>query len=334
MKRIWLTIILMVLLLASFIIATPAYAYIDLPDSAPTVESIDCYRNVLETGDFFILIYENTPYAETPDIDYSDAFIWRLMDTDGEAELAQALGYDYNENGYGYNVVSFYFSATDAPDWGENYYLTLSGAPSAFESPPEYAFEISASDYSALTDTNAVKTAITARILTMAADLDNKWGLDETTSLLLEVETGTVLSIYGEAFFRGAIYGVQAMAPEVFRLVINNITALSDRDWEEEYTTNLTTQHSGTYLEPALEAGESFFNVDYNLMGILITLAICAGIIFATWYLSGGNIWKGFIESASPLVICTRIGLFGMGELGLIAAVGWLYVSAKLWKIV
>lgn len=334
MKLIRLTIIIIAVLISSFILATPAYAHIDIPDSAPTVESIDCYRNVLETGDFFILVYENTPYEETPDIDYSDAFIWRLMDTDGTIELAQALGYDYNENGYGYNVISFYFSAEDAPTWEDDYYLTLSGTPSAFESPPEYTFEISHADYSALIDTDAVKTAIAARIITMAADLDNKWGLNETTSLLLEVETGTVLSIYGEAFFRGAIYGIQAMAPDIFRLVISDITALTDREWGEEYTTNLTTQYSGTYLDPALEAGKSFFNLDYNFMGMLITLIICAGLIFATWYLSGGNLWKGFIESAAPLVICTRMALFGMGELGLIAAVGWLYVSAKLWKIV
>ena len=165
MKLLRVMVILLSVLIPSLIFATPAYA-IDLPDSTPTVEDVNCYRNILETGDFLIIIYENTPYEDTPSMDYSEAFVWRLFDTDNVTELGQALGYDYNENGYGYNVISFYFDADDAPTWGAQYSLRLSGTPAAFDDPPVYNYEITASDYSGLTATTAVKTAVSALIIT------------------------------------------------------------------------------------------------------------------------------------------------------------------------
>lgn len=315
-------------------VASPVFAIV-LPDSTPTVESKYCYRNVLETGDFLIIVYENTPYSSTPNVTYSEAFIWRLFDTDGTTELAQALGYTYHNSGYGYNVIAFYFSAENAPDgyWQQPYYITLSGTPSAFESPPKYTYSLQTGDYSSLTDTADVKAAVTATILNLAQDLDIKWGLDADESLLTEAEVGTVLSLYGQAFFRGAIYGVQAMAPNAFPLIITNITA-ADREWTPEYVDELVAQYEGTDIETAVTAGESLFDVNYNLMGILATLGICVVIIAANWYLAGGNLWRGLIDSAGPLVIAGRLALFGLGELGLLAAVCWLYISAKIWKVI
>ena len=321
-----------IVMLCFLAMALPVLAYIAEPDSTPTVEDIWCYRNVLETGDFLIIVYENTPYASIPDIDYSDAFVWRWMDTDHSTELAQAVGYDYHDNGYGYNIISFYLDASETPIWGLGYYLTLSGTPSNFEDELKYTYSIEANSYSSLTDSSEVKAAIANQILTIAKDLDNKWNLDTDSSLISESETGTVLSLYGQAFFRGAIYGVQSMAPGAFPLIIDDITA-TDRTWSTDYVDLLVAQYSGTYIETALTAGESLLAVDYNLMGILLILGLCLTVILANWYLSGGNLWKGFIDATPPLVIGARMALFGIGELGLLAAICWLYVSGKMWRI-
>lgn len=314
--------------------STPAYA-IDLPDSDPTVEEINAWRNVLETGDFFIIVYENTPYADTPDTPYSEAFVWRLVDTDGTTELAQALGANYNEYGYGYNVIGFYFSADDAPAgyWETTYYITLSGTASAFPTPPKYTFNMNVSDYSVLEDTDLVKADISQRILDLAADLNIKWGLLTDYLLLDETETGTKLSVYGQAFFRTAIYGLQAMAPDAFPFSITNIST-DERDWDPSFIAELESLYTGTYLEDAEAAGEEFFNVEYNLMGMLIVALICAVIIGANWYLAGGNLWRGMVDSASPLVISSRMAMFGLGEVCLLAAVCWIYIFAKIWRVI
>jgi len=319
-------------------ISAPVYADQAAPDSTPTVINKYIYRNVLETNDYFAIIYENTPYASIPDENYSDAFIWRFIDTDGTTELAQSLGYDLTglngiNQGYGYNVIGFYFDSTTAPVWNSSCYLRLSGNPAVFDTPPSYTYSIDASDYSSLTDTDEVRSEIAQRVLVLAADLDSKWGLTSATSLLYEMETARVLSIYGEAFFRGALYGLQGLAPDAFRLVIGTVLE-GDRTWTDAYVGQLVSQHDGTYIAPALAAGQTLLDVDYNLFGMMGTLAVCALLLLANWYIIGGNAWKGMAESASVLVICTRMGLFGLGELGLLVSLCWLYVSAKIWKII
>ncbi len=327
------------LLLFGLTLAAPRVYATDLPSSTPTVEEFNVYRDVLEDDDFLLIVYENTPYSGTPDRNYSESFIWRLKSTDGLTEYAQAVGYNYNNDGWGYNVVSFYLDSGNvtalmgAGYWEKAYKITLTGTPAAYASPPTYTFTLSPSDYSSLTDTAEVKTATADRLIVIAADLDNKWGLSVTYSLIDSSEVGNVLSIYGESFFRGAIYGVQAMAPSIFSLSISNIN-IAERTFTPVYITELGSQYTGTYLEPAMLAGEGFFAVSYNLFGILLILLVCAFIVGGNWLLSGGNLWKGGVESAGPLIIGARLAMIPMGEFGLIVALCWFYVSAKVWKLI
>ena len=338
MKSIWLSLILALLMIVT--LATPALA-IDLPDSTPQLINAYAYRNVLETGDILIVLYENTPYATTPtDFSYSEAFIWRWIDTDNVTELGQQVGYNYNENGYGYNVIGFYFDSGNVTAKGivynppgVNYVMRLSGNPAAFPGDiPYYDFIVESSSYSALTDTSQVKDAITNLVLYLAADLDNKWGLTATYSLISEGDTGTILSLYGQTFFRGAIYGIQAMAPDAFPLKITNINT-TDRTWTTTYETALETQHAGTYIETAMNAGETLMNVNYNLLGLLFVLALVVIVIGGHWYLGGGNLFRGLVEGTPILVIGARMSMVGLGELGFFAAILWILFNLKAWKV-
>ena len=322
---------LLIACVVSLSFTSTAYA-ISNPDSTPTVEDIWAWRNVLETGDMFVMLVENTPYATTPtDYTYAESFIWRFMD--GTDDIGQAVGYGYNDDGYGYNVIGFYWDASDAPAWAGSYTLKLSGNPSAFDTPPEYNFPISSAAYSALTDTDEVKADIAETIISVADDFYSYWGLSSLTTLLSETETGTVLSLYGQAFFRGAIYGIQGMAPAAFPITISSFT-ITDRTWTDAYVTTLEAQHAGNPIETGFDAGEDLLDVDYNLMGLLIAIAITAGLIFANWMISGGQVWKGALEGVPVLVIGARMALVGLGELGLIAAICMLYVNARLWKMI
>ncbi|MFC1904658.1 hypothetical protein ACFLXT_02725 [Chloroflexota bacterium] len=336
LRQIGISLAMVVLVVV--LLATPVCA-IALPDDTPAVVQFDAYRNVLETGDFLILIYENTPYASTPSSDYSENFIWRMYDTAGTTEYAQALGFNYNASGYGYNVVSFYFDSGNvtalmgAGYWDQPYVIKLSGTPFGFADPPIYTYAMSSSDYSDITVTAEVKTAIGLRLVIIANDLYNKWGLVTTTSLLYSGETGTVLSTFGEAFFRGAIYGVQAMAPGIFSLAISNVNTEA-RTWITTYQTLLESQYSGNYIDNAFTQGEEFLDVSYNLMGLLLVLFIGFGLIFGNWYVGGRGGWHGLVEAVPALVIGGRLAMLGMGELGLIATIAWLFISAKVWRVI
>lgn len=326
-------IILASLLSIGFVlsVSSPAYA-IDLPDDTPDVINIYAFRNILETADMLVIVYENTPYATTPNMTYSESFIWKFYDTDGTTELGYALTSDYNDLGYGYNVISFYFPASSGIDWGEYYYIRLKGLIGAFESPPTYTFQMTAGDYTSVTDQDAVRAAIANRILIYAADLNNKWDLDSSVRLTAEYETGTALSIEGQAFFRKAIYGSQAMVPSIFPLYYGEVTS-DDRTWTDAYVAQLEAQFTGTDVGAAITEGMELTDTDYNLFGLMIVVVIVIFLIFGHWYLGSGNRWTGFIESAPVLVISGRMALLGLGELGFVVALCWLYFSGRLWKV-
>lgn len=316
----------------TLLLASTAYA-IDLPDDDPSIENIDAYRNILETGDMLVIVYENTPYEDTPDEPYSESFIWRMYDTDEETELAQAVGADYFEYGYGYNIISFYFDADDAPTWEQAYPIVYTGTATAFAEPPEYNFVMASPDYSSITDTELVKVAIAERIIEIALDLNIKWGLSTTYFLTDEFETGTRLSVYGQSFFREAIYGCQGMAPTAFPFSLGSITN-EDREWTDAYADELAGIYTGTSLEDPITAGEELLDVDYNLMGMLIILGLIVMIIFAHWYLGSNNRWTGLVESAPAIVIGTRVGMMGMVEASFITALLFLYIVGRTFKVI
>lgn len=332
MKRFRLGILL-ALLAAFLLIAIPVYADTLDPDSTPIVEEINIYRNSIEPGDMAIFIYANIPYATIPSTPVTQTFIWRLIDTDNITEFGSTVGYAYNDDGYGYNVYSLYFTADNVTNLGIggnlNYTIRLSGNPAVFDTPPVYNFTINAGDYSTLTTQADIQAEIAARILTLAADLDNKWGLATVYSLLTQNETATVLSIYGEAFFRGAIHGLQLMAPTVFSVVIRAID-IEDREWDPEYAENVTSQYSGTWIETAKEAGKALFGTTYDLLSIILLLGMCGGLMIGNVMLTGDH-WNGLVDVSLLGIIGARLGMYDLAFLILIAALCWMYISAKIW---
>ncbi len=337
MKR--LGILVLLVLTALLTITAPVYADTPDPDGTPSIESLTNYRNLLETGDWLAIIYANIPYATAPDQPVTQTFIWSFKDSDNVTELGSTVGYAYNvgthqEDGFGYNVWSMYWSADNVTNlgmlWGsENYTAGVAGNPAVFDTPPIYNFAINAASYSALTATADVQAELAARILTIAADLDNKWGLTAIYSLLTQNETATVLSLYGEAFFRGAIYGLQAMAPTIFSVVIRVID-IPTREWDDEYAENTTGQWAGTWVQTSKEAGKALFGTDYDLLSVIIVLVLGVGLLIGNIQLTGSH-WNGLVDVAVWGVIAARLGMYDLGFLMLIGFVCWFYIGLKIW---
>lgn len=319
-------------LIAVLFMAVPVYATA-LPDSAPTMDDVAIYRNVLATGDMFIFAKVNTPYATPPtDYGYSEAYVWQLYDPTDTMEIGRVSGFDYNDNGYNENVIGMYFSASEAPAWGEAYYLKLTGTPLAFATPPTYQFPIEAGDYSDLTDQDEVQNAISNKVVEWATELNTEWGLTSTEYLTASGQTSQCLSLEGETFFRGAVYGIQSLAPYAFQLVTLDVTS-TDRTWSTNYTSALETMYDGTYLDTAQDAANSGLNVDYNLAG-LIGILIMSGVFIGGCIWLGGDIWGSLVAASGAVVIGGRLAMIGLGELALLAAVMWLFVTAKVWKLI
>jgi hypothetical protein len=330
MKLIRLVIVMLVLSMLSLSVI-PAYADTPDPDDVPSIVEVDAYRNSIEADDMLVIIYANIPYATIPDTPVTETFIWSLMD--GAVEFGSTVGTNYNDDGYGYNVYSMYFSAAEVVSlgivWGDVYTIRLAGNPAVFDTPPIYNFTLTAADYSTETVRVDVQAAIAARVLTIAADLDNKWLLGALGSLITQNETATVLSIFGEAFFRGAIHGLQSMAPNAFSVVVRVID-LEDREWDTEYAENVTDQWAGTWVETGKAAGAALFGTDYDLLSIILMVGLSVGLFFGNMALTGDS-WNAMVDVAAWGIIGARLAMYDLAFLMLAVGVCWIYVSAIIW---
>jgi len=332
MKRLIVGILLALLL--GFLLS-PVLVYADTPDPDPnpTIEDTNIYRNLLETGDMLFIIYVNIPYTSVPNTTVTQAFIWRLIDTDNITVLGSTTGFAYNDDGYGYNVYSFYFSASEVITlgmvWGDIFTIRLSGNPVAFDTPPIYNFYVNVANYSTETVTAEVQAELADRIIFIAADLYNKWGLLPVESLLTQNETATVLSVFGEAFFRGAVHGLQAMAPGAFSVMIR-VLDVEDRDWDPEYSENVTAQWAGTWIETAQEGGRALFGTDYDLLSIIMLSAMSVALLIGNIMLTGDH-WNGLVDVTVLCVIGARLAMYDLAFLMLVAAVCWIYIGMKVW---
>jgi len=324
MKRAWLLLVLIPLIL----VATPAYADTPDPDSTPTLVKADWYRNLLEPDDRLLIWEANIPYAIPPTTLVTETFYWELIDTDNVTVLGTTTGYAYHDNGYGYNVYSMYFSEADALAWNQVYTLRLSGNPAVFDTPPQYNYPVPVNTFTLLTTSDENKGALAITIIDIAADLDNQWGLTGTDRLILETESGTVLSWWGESVFRGAVYGCQALAPAAFRFIIDDLEA-ADRVWDTEYSANLTTIYDGTWIEPAKIAGGTLFGVGYDLTSIIITIGLCIGLMYLNLKLTNDQ-WNAWMDVAIVLVVAPRIDLFPLTFTALVCALAAMYTGTRI----
>ena len=337
MKKLWLILVLLIILAAllfAIIPASPVMATA-LPDSTPTVEGFWVYRNLLETGDWLIVIYFNIPYATTPNETIWQTYMWRMLDTDNVTELGADLPPAYNENGFGYNVASIYYDAGNVTalglTWNATYPMRLSCNPAFFDDPAEYNFNLNSADYTTSNVTVDVQTELATTLLTIASELDIRWGLSAVYSLLSETATGTVLSIYGEAFFRSAIYGLQGLCPQVFAYLIEDID-FTQRTFADTYINILEVQYQGTWAQVSKDAGAALFGTDYDLMAIIVSLLLTLIIMGCTMVVSG-DAWHGISDARTGLIAMTRLGFFGLAMLGLIVAVFAIYGASRMWKV-
>jgi len=329
MRRLIIKVAVICSVILSVVWPTTAFATAN-PDSAPTITNAYVYRNLVETGDSLYLIYATIPYAAQPATDVTHAYFWSLIDTDGTTVLGSTVGVNFHENGYNENVWSMYFAAADGLTWGTLYTLRLNQNPSEFPVPLSWNFAINATIYYAISDHATNQTTLAARIIAIAEDLQDLWGTSSTNPLIQEMETKTVLTRAGEQLFRGAIYGVQAMAPAAFELSYTALS-LADRTWSDNYTTALQNQWAGTWVETAQQGQEALFGTGYDLAGMIFVLVLMIAAVIVNIVLAQDP-WAGFIDASLVLVLATRLGGIPLGFMALIGAVCIIYMGMGIWN--
>lgn len=278
---------------------------IDNPDSDPSVSNVRANTYLIEEGDVLIYGDYNLPYASPPDDPASNAFIFRLLDTDGETELGAISPFVLFDNGYNEGVFGFYFSASDNLTWGEAYTIRISQNPALFTTPTSVDYLISLSVYSSKTTQDDNQVELTINIIAMAERLESA----HTDYTLLESSVGgTVLSDpTGETYFRGAIYGLQAMAPSLFLIQILEFDR-ADREWTTDQFDEYEERFDDTWVGDGVDATATQFGITPQmLMGVLFVLPLCiGGIILSS--MKYGKAEPGFIISAIFLTLGALMG--------------------------
>jgi hypothetical protein len=288
-----LTIALIIGLLAATIVL-PVSVYAVDPDDPDALEIPANFmfvnRSVIETGDTVFYCLYNLDYtvAGLPDDNANINYIFRLIDSDGTTERGQALPYPYKDQGYNWGVASWYFTAAQTTallTWNEIYVIRVSQNPAKFATPTEWDFNLDAAAYTLLTDMDDNQLQMAERLELMAQELETLW----TQTLLEEQDTGTVFSSDGEAYFRNAIIGSQAMAPSIYFVQLVSIdtstrvwgTSLSDDYKERLYGVDgLPGTADDNWIYTSIAGAADLVSVPSVLIVGMAVLAGCVWLIY------------------------------------------------------
>jgi len=250
---------------------------IDDPGSDPTATQLKINRYLIEPGDVLIYGEYNIPYTSPPGEAADEAYIIRLLDADGATELGSVTPYVLFDNGYNEGAFGLYFSAADNLTWDESYTIRISQNPALFDTPSSTDYVLPLSAYTSKTTQDDNQTELAINIISLAQRLETA----HSAYTLLEASAGgTVLSSpTGETYFRGAIYGIQLMAPSLFLVQVLEQDA-TDREWTTAQFDTYQRRFDGTWVGTDTANTSAQFGItDQMFLGALVILPLSIGSI-------------------------------------------------------
>lgn len=276
-KKIWISLLLA---FTGIVISIPnhSYALTNLPDQY-IIDYAYGYTGLAETGDIFVLVKFHVSYTVYPDDPVSSTWLFRLMD--GTTELVNAVPFNnpYFHNGYGYQVVGLYLSASDAVSvnatYGGNYTAYLVANPSiswngTVPNPtnknvtwiPQTSFFGTATN---------MRSDLRTKILAAASDFRTRW------SLTFNLSESGYLTADGENYFTGAIPNLRIICPEVFSSFMTS-PSYHRRTFNLSYALTLRNQWVGTWLDLSQPA------IDWSIDAIWLYGGLwCIALFAALW---------------------------------------------------
>jgi len=302
---------------------------VDTPDSTPSVSNLHINRQLLTETDILIYGDYDIPYATPPPSVFADkAFSFQLISTDNETELGVVTPYVFFDNGYNEGVFGLYFSsmATANITWGEPYIIRIAQNPSQFASPTKVDYVIPTNVYTSANTTTDNQLELSINILAAASRLEQ---IHTSYELVEGAAGGTVLtSPSGETYFRGAIYGLQAMAPELFMVQVLDYDT-SYRTWTTAYSDNLTNRFETTWVGASENVTASQFGVTKQTgMGVIPLILSIGAVIVSS--MKWRKAEPGLIFSALVLIGALLMGWLAPAIFASIFQAMGIYVSYLL----
>jgi hypothetical protein len=295
------------------------------PPDSMTIYSTRVVRNTVEDGDVAIAFHyfvDDNSYTDPA----SSTILFRLYDTDNTTLLSSTVPYVYFGYGYDNGIALFYFSASDNLTWGEAYRINIAGSPAFFDpQPTPYNYFLSSSDYSSETTQAANQDLMTDYVLGVARLLEIAY---PTYSLYGSTDMGVVLSAVGEAYFRGAMPGLQSIAPDLF-LTQHYIPTLSDMGLGSTQATTYEGRLEDSDIMDGFEALGNELGVAGQSVAGGVAFICAIGLVIYTnrlrWGSTPGIIAAMILLSGAAVTLGGALMLVRL-TLGLIAAIMLFYL--------
>jgi hypothetical protein len=268
-----------------------SFAVINQPDSPPTISNPHVNRDLATTGDMLFYFNYDLPYLSanvTTSMPTADnCFVFRLMSIDGSADYGYISPYPFKtQNGYNKGIAALYFTASANLTWGAPYQIRISEIPGAFALPLDFNITIPLTAYSTKVTQADNQAELATNLYNMAQPLESEFGV----SLFQSSGSRQVLTTDGETYFRGAITGLQAMAPAIFLIQQVPIDTTSE-NWTTEQFDIYEGRFQGTWVGTEMnETSEqltgtsdpSSFGSPSMVLFIIVVIPICLIFLIAS----------------------------------------------------
>jgi len=312
--------------------STTAYA-IDLPDSINLIDA-RAFQNLNETGDMLVVYHGKVNYdsynGTYPAVPASSSIMLRFYADNGTlmASAAPYVYYPFDNNGYGDFVSAFYFDAASAPVWEGAHSINIQGVPSYYTPAEAVSLykPLASSDYEDSADTAVNQENLYIYILSLC---DQFKSIYTDVSLKSTTDVGTVLSAYGEAYFKSAIPGLSTLCPDLFYVQVYIPEVMPVTAYDESLADTMATHTDGGDIERGMTRLGTVIGVGASFMWGLLTfvgsLVICIYCQKKGWGVELGMT----ISSLLVILIAVLVGdaIFSlMMIVGLLATIGIMWV--------
>jgi hypothetical protein len=302
--------------LAALVIVTPLFINegVQADTAQPTsltLHDISVYNSLITDNDTLFIVPYSIPYGTTPVDTIDKTFIFKLMD--GPNLIGSVKAYPFYDYGYGQGLISFYFPPDSGIVWNTEYKIVITENPAFFLSPTSSSFTVGTGDYSTYSENQtANRELLQTKVTSLAQEFTIAWGM-AATPLTEQGGDGIILSTYGAAYFRNAIYGLQSMCPALFLLQTTNLD-YTTRTWDYSFATALQNTFLGTWVYSDILAGFSgLWNVPTSTATSMISFLLAIVIFCISVGLAQGSpqsVQGAFLDATTILIFSTLSGFF------------------------
>lgn len=265
----------LLILCLPLVVLTEAQA-IPAPSGTPSVSGLYVNRNLIVSGDWLIYGTYDIPYTSPPTVLADQAFTFQLLDSTRTTIYGSVTPYSYFSNGYGTGNFFMYF-ATGPETWSGGY-IRIAENPAHFGSPVNFDTAISVSN-TAVTEQAANRAQLASNVLAMAGILQGLYSTSMVSSSLLKT---VLVSPAGETYYRGACYGIQAMAPTIFLTETLSLD-LTSTNWTTAQADIYSSRFSSTFVGAADNATATQFGLQPSMIPAFVFMfPICVGLVIVS----------------------------------------------------